>query len=790
MGQVPLLGARAIQLNELPDVHTSTPPGQRGSPDSPVVLTLVIYEQGPFEPDETQDAACPDVSGTIGALAGQSYRPIAGALLAVRGSGSDQPIFTVRTVHDGGFTIPGSTMSPSSVYSIRVSRAGYFSADFDTRCTTVPPLILLSEESNGSRPLLQFEESAQRYVFDPDLIETLPLDRIRSFDSFALLLPGVLPAPAGTDARGPGLGPGIGTPGQYSINGARARENNFEIDGSDNNDEEVGVRRQGFVSPTPQTVESITELQVITALADARYGRNIGGQVDALSRLGGAPADATTVAGAYHGLAYGFLSNQRLNARNFFNAPPAAPQPEIMLDGNQYAPPAAPSDKDPFTRSQAGFTLNGPMLPRRLKGGKGRNTFLFGAFERQAIRSSVSTHFNVPRPDQRRIFAGGEAGIYPASLPGDAIFSLIPLPNNPSGPYGANTFTTRLPSDATGYLGSLKIDQQIHPLRSVFTGRYNRATENSELPSVEGALDSTLSPRFRTQNVATYFDTNVTPNLTNTFRSSFGQTRAVFHRALPAGLLPSQNYGADPYLLNAPLWLDISRDPLAAGALPNYVTASSQTGSALLKQAPSNYHIPTAVTTEPITGAIGQVAIAGFSPVGVDPYRFPQQRADHTFQFGDLGTWVRQKHTLHVGFDLRRVVLDSNVERNARTQLEFNGLPVLKDPTFFPNSPLPPGGFFSGVAMAAAGQPSGIYQTLANTPDDSLSLHRTQIDFFAQYFGRLTPRFELSAGLRVEYYKLPEDSEGRLARAFNVDELTSQVNQASQERTAPPMPRQ
>src|SRR5581483_5092409 len=41
---------------------------------------------------------------------------------------------------------------------------------------------------------------------------------------------------------GPGLGAGFGTPGQFSVNGLRARSNNFTVDGSDNNDEDVGVR--------------------------------------------------------------------------------------------------------------------------------------------------------------------------------------------------------------------------------------------------------------------------------------------------------------------------------------------------------------------------------------------------------------------------------------------------------------------------------------------------------------------------------------------------------------------
>src|SRR5256885_5517502 len=107
---------------------------------------------------------------------------------------------------------------------------------------------------------------------------------------------------------GPGVGAGVGTAGQFAVNGLRSRANNFTVDGSDNNDEDVGVRRQGFVALAPQPIESLQEFQIITALADARFGRNIGGQVNALTKSGGTQN---------HGMFYGFLTNDAFNARDF-----------------------------------------------------------------------------------------------------------------------------------------------------------------------------------------------------------------------------------------------------------------------------------------------------------------------------------------------------------------------------------------------------------------------------------------------------------------------------------------
>ena len=167
--------------------------------------------------------------------------------------------------------------------------------------------------------------------FKTEQLERLPLGGTtitRSFDELALLAPGVAPPPQTIgDVAGPGVGPGVGSSGQFAVNGLRSRANNFTVDGSDNNDEDIGVRRQGFVALIPQPIESVQEFQIITLLAPAQFGRNIGGQVNAVSKAGGKDT---------HGSLYGFFNANRLNARNFFDTtngshtsqlkpPPASP---------------------------------------------------------------------------------------------------------------------------------------------------------------------------------------------------------------------------------------------------------------------------------------------------------------------------------------------------------------------------------------------------------------------------------------------------------------------------------
>src|SRR5207302_5085906 len=96
--------------------------------------------------------------------------------------------------------------------------------------------------------------------FTEEEVSTLPvaIHSSRTFDDLALLLPGIAPPPQTRgNVAGPGVGAGVGSAGQFSVNGLRSRGNNFTVDGSDNNDEDIGVRRQGFVALVPQPIESI-----------------------------------------------------------------------------------------------------------------------------------------------------------------------------------------------------------------------------------------------------------------------------------------------------------------------------------------------------------------------------------------------------------------------------------------------------------------------------------------------------------------------------------------------------
>ncbi|MBD0369508.1 MAG: TonB-dependent receptor [Pyrinomonadaceae bacterium] len=629
-------------------------------------------------------------------------------------------------------------------------------------------------------------------IFTREEVSTLPLGATtltRSFDELALLLPGVATAPQTLGSiAGPGVGPGVGSAGQFAVNGLRSRSNNFTVDGSDNNDEDIGVRRQGFLALVPQPIESIQEYQVTTLLAPAQYGRNIGAQVNAVSKSGG---------NDLHGTIYGFLNTSQLNARNAFDStfgnaatPLRVGNQSVIVARNAVFNPntfafdpvgGAPltvrngsGGEDSFTLGQGGLVLGGKLVPDKL--------FFFISAEGQLLNATKEASFAVPTVQERGAFGSGASGLFldrfsnnptfafPTSIEGDAVFSLFPFPNNPGGIYGANTFTQTLPANGQGKILSGKVDGnwKWNGRQQSFTARYNFTDDWRDIPVTGEAIFSTLRPRVRTQNFSTFLNSQITglnssSPIFNQLRASYGRTRLIFD-ANPdkSFLVPSRAFPNNPYLLNATF--------LSNFTLPNNFGVPNTTAPVIYVRDPGT-------TTEDLLGTLGQVKIAGFSPLGVDVFNFPQRRVNNTYQIADTMTWRLGNHNLAFGTDIRRTELNSDLPRLARPLLTFNGSPAIQfdinpNTGAFTNFRLS-GRFIHPLDFAASGAASGFFQTL-NTGSTAINLRYYQYNFFAQDEWRVTPNLVLSYGLRYEYNTPPAERSRRIESTFN-DPLIRQV---------------
>jgi hypothetical protein len=237
---------------------------------------------------------------------------------------------------------------------------------------------------------------------------------------------------------------------------------------------------------------------------------------------------------------------------------------------------------------------------------------LFGSFEHEQLRSALEQHFATPtiaerdfvkllarfvspaptgfsvvhaRPDfPRNVFfvPGPGVGVTPL---GRNILSLYPLPNDPGGPYGANTYTEVLPADGDGSVFSFKVTHKLSENTSL-NARYNFTDDDRVLPSINRAIHSTIGSAARTQNLSLIADTALSSTLFSQARFSYGRTRLRF-----------------PEIPNNPFQFQS-----ASRVLINGQELTSQTGS------------------------IGELLIEPYSPVGIDDYTFPQGRVNNTFQ--------------------------------------------------------------------------------------------------------------------------------------------------------------
>ena len=143
----------------------------------------------------------------------------------------------------------------------------------------------------------------------------------------------------------------------------RARDdNNFQIDGVDAG----GIQEQAQKSQTRLQIsqDAIEEYRVNSALYDAEYGTQAGGQVDVVTKSG---------TNDFHGSVFGYFRNSVFDARNFN---------DIDINGN----PAIP----PFRLGQYGLTLGGPIAKDK--------TFFFLSYEGLRQLQSTTQQFQVPAP--------------------------------------------------------------------------------------------------------------------------------------------------------------------------------------------------------------------------------------------------------------------------------------------------------------------------------------------------------------------------------------------------------
>jgi hypothetical protein len=191
-------------------------------------------------------------------------------------------------------------------------------------------------EVKVQNPLLETETSTMGEVMDKTRIEALPLNG-RNFAQLAQLGVGVVPSEPGSRVSG--------TYG-FSVDGARSLQNNFLLDGIDNNSNLGDVLNESSYVIQPP-IDAIEEFKVQTNDYSAEFGRGNGAILNAVIKSG---------TNGYHGDVFEYLRNDVLDASPFFIVTPQKPAYKQNQFGATFGGPVQ-KDKTFFFVDYEGFRL-------------------------------------------------------------------------------------------------------------------------------------------------------------------------------------------------------------------------------------------------------------------------------------------------------------------------------------------------------------------------------------------------------------------------------------------------
>lgn len=587
----------------------------------------------------------------VGTVHDASQAVIAGATVTVTETQTNV-VRTTTTNAAGDFSV--SALKPGT-YSVTVDCPGFKRIEqpaFKLDVNQVVNLNLVLQigsasekvEVTAAEPLVESQTSSIGQVVEEQRVEQLPLNG-RDFVQLAYLAPGVNQGPAGTVQQG-SIPENMRASGSIQANGLTATNNNFLLDGFDNNEAQIGFE---VIQPS---VDAIQEFKVQTNNFAADIGK------------GGAVVNVVLKSGTnnFHGELFEFLRNSAFDAKNYFDSP-AFPIP-------------------PFKQNQFGGTIGGPIIKNR--------TFFFFDYQGTRIRQAQTDLSAVPsmaerggnfsdlltgvdQPgtsyDQGQIFnpattkANGDRQTFGGNIipPGDLdkaamkLINLFPAPNYPGNYYLSNPV---LHNDQDSF--DVRVDHQLtqkDSLYSTFDFGNVHAMQPDPFPGYAGGGTFTGNIQDDARAAGITDVHTFAPNKLNEFK--IGWTRYTV-AAIP--FFAGEDLGSQfdlPGIFN----------PLEATA----------------------------------TGGLPNLTISGYQPLGNQDY-FPEFLRENTYQLIDSFTYTHGRHSFKFGGDVRRREHGFYQPQNARGDFYFD--PTFTEDVGADNGGTPFGG--SALASFLLGYPTSV----------------------------------------------------------------------------------
>ena len=259
-------------------------------------------------------ASAQEVTAAItGSVVDPSAAPIRGATVEAKDM-ERGTVYSAQTNDAGVFNI---LRIPVGTYQVTATATGFDSAKYPPFTLVLNQTARLSfqmkvgkvtetVEVTGTAPVLQTEDAKVSTIFDSNTVSGLALTT-RNYIQLTLLSPGVVTTDPSTMNYGSQTAEGaVSGGGRPYINGNREEDNNFLLDGVDNN--QASDNLTGYM-PSP---DAIDEFNLISQNASAEFGNYAGGIINATIKSG---------TNSFHGDVFEFFRNDYFNANKWENSP-------------------------------------------------------------------------------------------------------------------------------------------------------------------------------------------------------------------------------------------------------------------------------------------------------------------------------------------------------------------------------------------------------------------------------------------------------------------------------------
>ena len=555
-------------------------------------------------------------------------------------------------------------------------------------------------EVSADEVQLETQTSDLGQVVDSRRATALPLNG-RNYAQLALLGAGVAPSEPGSRTE---------TSYGFSSNGARALQNNFLLDGVDNN-ANLGDVLNGSSYVIQPSVDAIAEFKVQTNSYSAEFGRGNGAIMNAVIKSG---------TNSFHGDVYEFLRNDVLDANNAFNT----------------------FGRQQYQQNQFGATLGGPILKSKL--------FFFTDYEGLRIRQAEPQALLIP---SAAMLSGDFSSFLGAQIPG-----VVDCSGNPT--YQGEIFNSRLTqvssANATGYCGV--------PIATNASGQPTNIFPSSGPSAINPVAQSlaALYPASNYNNAGNnYFsDPKKSQNQNN------ADIRIDYTISSNDNVFGRLSYENQPTLTPGPFASYLDGGGFASGDQNNTYWSVAASETHLFKPTLINefrfgynsinsHRLPPYAQTN-VSGDLGLIGVPyqpgigglpsisfttdGLSTIGSSDF-LPSIEKQNSYVFTDNLTWVRGRHTLKFGTEIRSEAFTIFQPSSPRGDLYFG--PDLTD------NPGAPGTGGEDFASFLLGLPDG--GQIVNL--HNVQYHRNIFAFFGQDDIQVNSRLTLNLGLRYELFR-------------------------------------